>query len=207
MAEEKSANGSVANGLQGQLQGYLAAVRKNGSKVLNSYLYDEDTYIGLTAARVEAQTKIKREKLASGIIGSFVLYLAIGSAAQLLCNLIGFVYPAYASMKALETKGIDDDKRWLTYWVVFGFFSVAEFFTDTLMSWIPFYWIVKVGLFIWLMAPGEMNGAMIVYGRVIRPFFLKNKAATSAFDDATAKVARGVQEFTNGVSNGMHKDD
>ena len=39
-----------------------------------------------------------------------------------------FAYPAYCSIKALETLNKQDDKKWLTYWVVFAFFSVLEFF-------------------------------------------------------------------------------
>ena len=39
-----------------------------------------------------------------------------------------FAYPAYCSIKALETLNEQDDKKWLTYWVVFAFFSVLEFF-------------------------------------------------------------------------------
>ena len=36
-------------------------------------------------------------------------------------NVVGFVYPAYMSFKAIETEDdVDDDIQWLTYWVVFG---------------------------------------------------------------------------------------
>lgn len=34
---------------------------------------------------------------------------------------------------------------WLTYWVVYALFSLAEFFSDLLLSWFPFYYVGKVG--------------------------------------------------------------
>ena len=46
-------------------------------------------------------------------------------------------------MKAIESVNKDDDTQWLTYWVVFSVFSVAEFFTDLLLSWIPLYFFLK----------------------------------------------------------------
>lgn len=46
--------------------------------------------------------------------------------------------------KALESHNKEDDTKWLTYWVVYGFFSVAEFFSDLILSWFPFYYICKV---------------------------------------------------------------
>ena len=48
------------------------------------------------------------------------------------------------SIKALESSTKADDTQWLMYWVVFSVFSVAEFFSDTLVGWIPMYWLVKV---------------------------------------------------------------
>lgn len=33
---------------------------------------------------------------------------------------------------------------WLTYWVVYGVFSVAEFFSDLFLYWFPFYYAGKV---------------------------------------------------------------
>ena len=57
---------------------------------------------------------------------------------QLLANTVGFLYPAYCSIKALESSVKNDDTQWLTYWVVFAFFSVVEYFADFIAGWVGF---------------------------------------------------------------------
>jgi len=62
---------------------------------------------------------------------------------HLLCNILR-LFIAVDSCKAIESESKDDDTLWLTYWVVFAFFGVMEYFTDILLWWIPFYFFLKV---------------------------------------------------------------
>lgn len=80
----------------------------------------------------------------TGTAGFFALYLMFGAAAQLICNIISVAYPAYVSLKALETSTKEDDTKWLTYWVLYAIFSVFEFFTGYLPYIVPFYYLWKV---------------------------------------------------------------
>lgn len=48
-------------------------------------------------------------------------------------------------IKAIESPSKEDDTVWLTYWVVYSLFGLAEFFSDLLLSWFPFYYAGKVG--------------------------------------------------------------
>lgn len=80
----------------------------------------------------------------SGATAFFALYLIVGIGQQLICNIIGFLYPAYCSMKALESPKKEDDSKWLTYWVVYACFVNIEFFSDLIVSWFPLYWMAKV---------------------------------------------------------------
>jgi len=123
----------------------------------------------------EVKTGIKRKYLLVVLLFGLGLYMVYGFAAQLLCNIVGFLYPAYRSIKALESPNKDDDTKWLTYWVVFALFSIIEYFSDILLHWFPFYWLFKCAFHIWCFLPIANNGSVVIYNRVIRPYFLKHQ--------------------------------
>jgi len=95
--------------------------------MLEKKLQEKNAFTDLLAT-AEKKTGVKRLYLVSGGAAFLSLWLIFGYGAQLLCNCIGFVYPAYASVKAIESPPKGDDTKWLMYWVVFALFSVVEFF-------------------------------------------------------------------------------
>lgn len=97
-----------------------------------------------------------------------VLFIVFGIGASILTNMIGVAYPVFMSFHALESEGADDDKQWLTYWVCFGLFTIADQFAGFILSFIPFYYVLKVASLIWLFHPGT-QGALWMYNNYIQP--------------------------------------
>jgi len=151
------------------MSGAMASFQGKLSTALN-----QKGVVGDTFKALEDNTGIQRLYIAYGIGGLVVLWLAFGFGAQLLANTVGFAYPAYCSIKALESSIKSDDTQWLTYWVVFAFFSVIEYFADFIAGWVPFYWLTKCLFMVWCMAPMEANGSAIIYNKLILPLFNKH---------------------------------
>ncbi|KAF6126889.1 receptor accessory protein 5 [Phyllostomus discolor] len=101
---------------------------------------------------------------------------------------------SYIAIKAIESPNKDDDTQWLTYWVVYGVFSIAEFFSDFFLSWLPFYYMLKCGFLLWCMAPSPSNGAELLYKRIIRPFFLKHQSQVDNVVNEMKDKAKGTAD-------------
>ena len=81
-------------------------------------------------------TNLPKTYVATGGLVFVLLILFFGFGASFLCNLLGFLWPAYASFKAIETKEEGYDTQWLTYWVVYSFLNIIENFSDYLLQWV-----------------------------------------------------------------------
>ncbi|CAF3665466.1 unnamed protein product [Rotaria sordida] len=141
-------------------------------EILKGYLYEGP----LTPfwSLLEQKTKLKRERIALGLLGFIAIYLVLGWAKDFVCNFIGFIYPAYASVLAVESTATHDDTEWLIYWIVYASFGFAEYIGYSFFHSLPFYWLGKCLFLLWLMLPGEKGGSYILYHRFIRPFVLKH---------------------------------
>ena len=119
---------------------------------------------------ISAKTGQKAEHVQWGLGGLVVMILFCGIGGSLVTKMVGFAYPAFESLKATESVDGADDKKWLTYWVVYGLFVMVENLVGPLFGLIPFYFFAKLLFLVYLFHP-ITNGAQTVYEKVVQPLF------------------------------------
>ena len=134
----------------------------------------------------------------TGIKGIYVILILIISLLlvyynifdTIITNLIGFLYPAFCTMKAIETNS-NEDKQWLTYWVCFACFSIFDLFGGVIKSFVPFYVLLKIIFLIWLFMPNSYGTSIIYNVLVVRIF----KVLENNIDDVQDKFKYITNQF------------
>jgi len=157
-----------------------------------------DNYFTKGLEVAEQKTGVDRLYLFGGCVAVLSLYLVVGYASGFIVSLLGFLYPAYASVKAIESTDKDDDTQWLTYWVVYSSFSIGEFFSDIFLSWFPLYFLFKCMFLCWCMAPFSWNGSEFIYRRFIQPFVMKHESEAEQLISQATSAAKGIYEQAEG---------
>ena len=166
---------------------HTVKLKKNVSLQVVDELLQQRNIFTEMLNKLESATNVAKQTLFLGGLCFVLSYLAIGYAANFLCYFLGFVFPTYASVKAIETSHFSDDNKWLTYWVVFGTVNLLEVFIE----WIPLYFLLKFLLLVWCMFPGEWSGTTVIYHYLIRPLVMRHK---DTFDTAISEVAKHVRQ-------------
>lgn len=112
-----------------------------------------------------------------------LIFVLLEWGSFLITSLVGFIYPAYMSFKAIESTDSNDDTQWLTYWVVYSFFTVFNDIVIYFLGFIPFFYILKVALYVWMFHP-RTKGAVLVYSKAIRPLLTKYEGKLDRFSNA-----------------------
>jgi len=96
----------------------------------------------------------------------------------------------YKSFKAIDTKfSSSEEKHWLVFWTLYGVVQFLELFLDMIVSWLPFYYELKVCLIVYM---AFFDGASKVY----------EVAGKKGFEAGEAAIQ---QAHAKGLENDMYR--
>ena len=136
---------------------------------------------------LEKQTGLPKVVIASGTVVFALVFTALSFYVTFLglftSRFLGVAYPVYASFQAIESDNKDDDTQWLTYWVVFSFFSVFEMIALGVLkennSVGATYFLIKVLFLAWCQFG---KGAYYMYKAFVRPVVIAGNAMQKQVD-------------------------
>lgn len=142
------------------------------------------------------------------LLGAIILVSLIVTfclfGATILTLTITVLFPAFKSIQALESEGTQDDKEWLTYWIIFGLFSLIDDFFGCILEFIPYYYWIKLVFFIYLLAP-QTRGANFLYNSFVKDLLDKNKASIQGLiNDVKGSVNEAASEAKRTAINELH---
>lgn len=156
--------------------------------------------VSLTLSYLQDTLNVPKEYVVLGGGALLLVLVFFGMGAGSLCNVVGFVYPAFKSFQAIEYKTRGEDTQWLIYWVVYAFFSIIEVFADFLLYWIPFYYAFKLAFLLWAMLP-QTRGAKFLYDSFLRDFLKKNESKIdAALNDAKRSATTVASEVAGAAA-------
>ncbi|KAK2602012.1 hypothetical protein QQS21_004438 [Conoideocrella luteorostrata] len=100
--------------------------------------------------------------------------------AMLLSSVASFLFPIFASYKALKTSDPAQLTPWLMYWVVFSICLLVESWFSFILFWIPLYGYLRLLFFLYLILP-QTQGARVLYEERVHPFLEENENTIDEF--------------------------
>jgi len=133
-----------------------------------------------------------------------------GPVYYLVWLVLGTVYPAYESFKAVKSKNAKHYVRWMMYWIVYALFTASESLMDPLLHfWLPFYAEAKVVFLLYLIS-SSTRGSSVIYKTWIHPVLCSNeveidvaieKIKLKSFQTAKRWIQAGFQRVGGFVTN------
>ncbi|KAI3321326.1 TB2/DP1, HVA22 family-domain-containing protein [Xylariaceae sp. AK1471] len=100
--------------------------------------------------------------------------------AHFFASIASFLFPLFASYKALKTSDPAQLTPWLMYWSVLSCALLVESWTEFILAWVPFYSWIRLGFLLWLVLPST-QGARVLYEGYLHPYLEENELAIEDF--------------------------
>lgn len=155
--------------------------------------------------RVSDAVRVKPLYVAATVAIALLSFMMYGWGGQLVSTLVGSLYPAFESFKALELEQEAELRFWLAYWVVYAVVTFLESLFYYVLIWIPFYYPMKMCILIWLFMEST-RGAGPIYRLIISPFLRKHRVRIdSCLEHAGREFKRGASGLAAAGAGGGFK--
>lgn len=158
--------------------------------------------------KIEEKTGVKSTYIFYGVLAFITIFIFSGYLSEILADIVGLVYPAFMSLKALnfqdkEHPEKDKIKPWLIYWSIFGIFIVADTYLGFVLSFLPMFYILKFAFVIYLTYPNA-RGAVQLYDYFIKDLFLEHHEKIDSFVEMIIGKSK---EYFNKAKNEIGKPE
>ncbi|EGS19972.1 uncharacterized protein CTHT_0044680 [Thermochaetoides thermophila DSM 1495] len=103
-----------------------------------------------------------------------------GIFAHFLSSVASFLFPIFASYKALKAGDPSQLTPWLMYWVVLSIALLIESWLGWFLFFVPFYSYARLLFMLYLVLP-QTQGARTIYEEYVHPRLEENEAAIEEF--------------------------
>ncbi|EOO03286.1 putative receptor expression-enhancing protein [Phaeoacremonium minimum UCRPA7] len=100
--------------------------------------------------------------------------------SHVLSSIASFLFPLFASYKALKTSDPAQLTPWLMYWVVLACGLLVESWVEWFLVWIPFYGYIRLLFLLYLVLP-QTQGARVIYTTYLHPWLEDNESQIEDF--------------------------
>ncbi|KAI1256479.1 hypothetical protein MGN70_001603 [Eutypa lata] len=97
-----------------------------------------------------------------------------------LSSIASFLFPLFASYKALKTSDPAQLTPWLMYWSILSCVFLVESWVGFVLVWIPFYSYLRLCFLLYLVLP-QTQGARYLYETYLYPYLEENETAIEEF--------------------------
>ncbi|RUS73484.1 hypothetical protein EGW08_018764 [Elysia chlorotica] len=74
----------------------------------------------------------------------------------------------------------------MMYWIVFALFCTVETFSDVFLSWLPFYYELKIVFVLWMLSP-MTQGSSFLFKKFVHPHLAKREKEIDEMIDQASK--------------------
>lgn len=99
---------------------------------------------------------------------------------KLLSSVASFLFPLFASYKALKTSDPAQLTPWLMYWSVLSCALLVESWLEFILCWVPFYAWMRLFFLLYLVLP-QTQGARYLYETYLHPYLEENETQIEEF--------------------------